>query len=254
MASPKVFSRLRKLLALARSPEAHEARSARAKADALMARHGVRESDADVPGPGEVAEVPLGAAGFEEAWKFKLATAAARHHGCEALGLRVGRRRKVRLVGVGAGVGRAAELFRSLDRELRGIARAEMSGVVRRLRQFAPGRVRQLSERYLRYFREGAVDGVVASLLRERRAGAPASAGEAAPGRAAVGEAPVQSAGLVRVEPREDPGVRERVASYGAREVGGEGGDEDFDELAELAYSSGFRQAASIQVSGRVRE
>jgi hypothetical protein len=257
MASAKVLSRLRKLLALARSGNTHEAASARSKADALMARHALQESDADVAGEDEVVEQPIGAAGFASPWKFKLATVAARRHDCEALGLRVGKRRKVRIVGVRVKVAAAVEEFKCLEQEVRRLARAELSGVVAMFREISPRHVRRLSEKYLLHFREGLVDGLAVLLRRERgeavRGGASATVGSASTGRGGGGQvSEPREEGLVKVESRGD-GVRERLASKGVREVSGEGLD-DLDELDEVAYRSGFRQAAGVQVSDEGRE
>jgi hypothetical protein len=77
--------------------------------------------------------------------------------------------------------------------------------------------------------------------------------GDASPGsHGAAGSAPdPRVEGLVKVETRDDgPRVRDRLVASGAREVSGEGDDDDFDDLAEVAYRSGFRQAAGVQVSG----
>jgi hypothetical protein len=252
VASSKVLSRLRKLLALARSANAHESASARAKAEALMASHSLTEADAAVPVPDEVVEHPVGSRGFEEAWKFKLATVAARRHGCEALGLRVGRRRKVRLVGLRDDVAAAAALLKFLDLEVRRLSRAELAGVVVMLRTLLPSGIRRASERYLRYFREGIVDGLAALLRLERRG---SGGGDQPTGDVSAGADAEPSKALARVEVGGDsPGVGERVRKYGAREVSGEGADEDFDDLAEAAYRSGLRQAASVQVSGERKD
>jgi hypothetical protein len=255
VASAKVVSRLRKLLALSRSGNAHEASSARSKADEYMARHGLQESDAAVAGEDEVVEVPVGSRGFEEPWKFKLATVAARRYGCEALGRRLGRRRTVRLVGVRDEVARAVKFFKTLELEVVRVARLELEGVVEKIRGISPGHVRRLSERYLRYFREGLVDGVAASLLRReksRRGGSPPPVDWSrvpAGGVVEVSEARVE--GLVRVAPGSV--VREKLKSSGVRVVEGDEYDDvcdggDFDELAEVAYCSGFRQASSVRV------
>jgi hypothetical protein len=241
VAEAKILIRLRKLLALARSGNVHEAASAQSRADEYMARHGLTEADAAVTGEDEVVEVSLGSKGFEALWKFKLATVAARSLSCEALGLRVGKRRKVRLVGVRDEVARAAELFRSLEVEVRRVAREELSGVVARIRMVVPEHVRSLSERYLRYFREGLVDGLAASLLGK---------GRSREGGLVVPTPEVRVEGLVRVAPSSV--VRERLESSGVRVMEGEEADygtDDFDELAEAAYRSGFRQASDVRTS-----
>jgi hypothetical protein len=241
VASVKLLIRLRKLLALARSGNVHEAASARTKADEYMARHGLTEADASVAGEDEVVEVSLGSKGFETPWKFKLATVAARSFRCEALGLRVGERRKVRLVGVRDEVARAAELFRLLEREVLRVARAELAGVVARIRMVVPKYVRLLSERYLRYFREGLVDGLAASLLGRGRSR----------GGVSVASTPENRVeGLVRATPSSN--VRERLVSSGVRVMECEESDYEpdvFDELAEAAYRSGFRQSSDVRTS-----
>jgi hypothetical protein len=45
------------------------------------------------------------------------------------------------------------------------------------------------------------------------------------------------------------------VRRYGAREVSGEVGGDDFDDLAEVAYRSGLRKALGVKLSveGRAR-
>lgn len=246
MADSRIISRLRKLLALARSGNSHEASSAREKAERLMDKHGLAEADVYEVGPDEEVKVSLGSKGFERPWKFRLATLAARCYGCEALGLRVGERRKVRLVGRKAGVDEAVKLFNELDAELLVMARAEMAVVVPRFKRILPFVSRWRLERYLDSFRNGAVACYASQLLREearRRAAEAFQAGMGAP-------SPVVPEGaLVRAEKKADSAVvRERLVASGARQTDFEEEDEDFDELDELAFASGFRQALHSQV------
>jgi len=97
----KIADRIRKLLALSNSTNVNEAASAATRAQALMQEHRLTEIDvSEATSDGKaITELPLGAEGFMASWKFALATNVARAFFCEALGLRVGRRRKVRIIG-----------------------------------------------------------------------------------------------------------------------------------------------------------
>ena len=232
---PKVASRIRKLLALATSPNPNESASAWASARRLMRRHGVTEEE--VAGSGaEFVEIFLGWRGFDSAWKFDLAAVAARARSCEALGLRAGRRRRVRVVGRRQDAEAAAELFRYLHRELDRMARAEMADVVEVIREKYPGRVRRFAACYLGEFREGAVAGFARSLRSSAAATAPAAA-------------PTEQGALVRTG---GGGVREHLVARGAREVP-PGGEEPVDVLGSVvvgdtAYVSGWRQARRVPI------
>ena len=233
---PKIASRVRKLLALATSPNPNEAESARASARRLMRRHGLTEEE--VAGSGaEFVEVFLGWRGFDSAWKFDLAAVAARARACEALGLRNGKRRRVRVVGRRRDAEAAVELFRYLHRELDRMARAEMADVVEVIREKYPGRVRRFAACYLGEFREGAVAGFARSLRSAAAGGAPP------PPPAAEGS-------LVRTGVG---GVREHLAARGAREVspGGEGPADPLGScvVGDTAYASGWRQARRVPIS-----
>lgn len=230
---PKVASRIRKLLALATSPNSNESASARASALRLMRRHGVTEEE--VAGSGEeFAEVFLGWRGFDSAWKFDLASVAARARSCEALGLRVGRRRRVRVVGRRQDAEAATELFRYLTRELDRMARAEMVDVVPVLRVQFPGHVRRFAACYLGEFREGAVAGFARGLRSAAAARSPAAP-------------PAEQGVIARTG---GGGVREHLAARGAREVppGGEGSADPVGSclVGDTAYASGWRQARRV--------
>ena len=98
----RVLDRLSKLLELSNSPNSHEAATASRLADALMRKHGLTKEDVrnyTCESRSGVFELPLGAKGFETAWKWALLTATARSCGCEAVALLVAERRKIRLVG-----------------------------------------------------------------------------------------------------------------------------------------------------------
>jgi hypothetical protein len=107
------LDRLAKLLALARSPNVHEAESAKRAAGELMRRHGLGAEEASGRLASGYYEHPLGAR-FHQAWRFALATAAARHCGAEAVGLWVGQKCKVRIAGVRSDVERAVALYERL--------------------------------------------------------------------------------------------------------------------------------------------
>jgi len=231
---PKVASRIRKLLALAGSPEPNESASARASALRLMSRHGVTEEEVAAAGA-EFVEIFLGWRGFDSAWKFDLASVAARARACEALGLRAGKRRRVRVVGRRRDAEAAVELFRYLLRELDRLARDEMADVVPVLRVRFPTHVRRFAACYLGEFREGAVAGFSRSLRSASAAGAPPPAPPAGEGVL------VRSGG---------GGVREHLAARGAREVS-RGGGAPADPLGscvvgDTAYVSGWRQARRV--------
>ena len=246
MADPKIISRLRKLLALARSGDNHETRAARLTADAFMTRHGLREQDADDVLESDVVEVPLGADGFGENWKWRLVTLAARYHRCEALGLRVSERRKVRVVGLRDDAVAAAAFFNATVAGLRELARSEMRGVVARARRDYRYYPREEAENYLRWWREGVVDGLAVRIARS----VSFSGGDTEEREVEVREVEASDGVLVRiVSPASS--VRDRVASFAARESV-EVDDCDFiGDVNEEAYASGFRQSSQVQLPGR---
>jgi hypothetical protein len=110
----QLLERLRKLLALAKSPNQHEAAAARKAADGIMLKHGFTEDDAREAEREGYFELPLGAKGWNATWRFTLVTAAARFCGAEAIALQIGPRRKVRLVGERASVEAAHALYLKL--------------------------------------------------------------------------------------------------------------------------------------------
>lgn len=108
----KVKAKIRKLLALARSSNRHEAASAIAKAEKLMQEHDLSDEDASPDRlPEGLHEVSLGSDGFMSPWKFVLVSNVARRRSCEAVGLHLSGRRKVRIVGRREDAERAAEEF-----------------------------------------------------------------------------------------------------------------------------------------------
>lgn len=100
----KVVDRIRKLLAVAAGSGAskNEVETAARLAQELMQEHKLSELDVgkEVAADGSaIVDLPAGKDGFMATWRFALVTAVARAFFCEALGLRVGRARKVRIIG-----------------------------------------------------------------------------------------------------------------------------------------------------------
>lgn len=214
----RILDRLRKLCALESSPNRHEADAARGLADRLCEMHGVTRAEAAASEASGTYELPLGARGWDETWRFALVTAAARYHGAEAVALIVGERRKVRLVGERGDVEAAGALYERLARVVRELE-------LRLAESDAVGYFIDLADRYgareaADAFRQGVVAGIVVRLA----AGAgevPPSGGEvprSQPADDARPPCPAQSPGtslisrtsLARVERRGDRAGRAR--------------------------------------------
>ena len=160
----RVLARLAKILARAKSANAHEADTARRMADDLMARHGLTDADLKKHADAGYHELSLGHVGFGTTWKFTLVTAAARYSGCEAVALQLGRRRRVRLVGERAAVERAAVFFEELLRLLRDLERILGKYLADLDDLDLDGSPRQCADS----FRRGAVASIVARLISIR--------------------------------------------------------------------------------------
>ncbi len=101
-----ILDRVRKLLALATSPNAHEAAAAAALAQTLIARHRLQQwLDADAVAADEAEAIddardePLDVARKPRSWKVALATTLADANGCVAYTLDRGKERAIVLVG-----------------------------------------------------------------------------------------------------------------------------------------------------------
>ena len=125
----RILARVRKMLALATSSNVHESVAAREAADRLKREHGLTDAEISAPDEPEIYEMPMGAAGFEAGWKFTLITVVARSCHCEAVGLRVGERRKVRIVGKRPDVVRADRIFRHLLVAIDRLAAVEIGAI-----------------------------------------------------------------------------------------------------------------------------
>jgi hypothetical protein len=167
-----VIDRLKKLLALAGSPNVHEAALAAARAQTLITRHrleGVLEAEAAEAEADPVtdgSEAPLEAARKLRKWRVILATELARLNGCVAYTIDLEAEQQIRLAG------------RAEDR-----ATVEVlwSWLVGRIQWASASAGAGRSRRWHEAFRIGAVDAVVERL----RAGDEAA-------RAEVGEALVR--------------------------------------------------------------
>ena len=163
----KILDRVKKLLALSTSSNVNEAANAAAAAQKLMLEHRLTEADVSDTQEGQMFELSMGAAGFDSRWKFVLVTAVARAFFCEAVGLRVGQRRKVRIVGGKEDVGIAAQVFRYLHSEINRLAKIEIESIDWDEGVFSFGLglasgIEHDPEQYLESYRRGAVAAVIA--------------------------------------------------------------------------------------------
>lgn len=162
-ADQRALDRVRKLLALASSPNVHEAASAAAHAQALIDRHRLRaildaESSADDAGDAgdpitDAREEPLETARKIRPWKSLLAIVLAEHNGCVAYTLEQGAQSSLVLVG------RAAD---------RAAVAALWSGLVRRIEWLSATHGAGRSRRWHDDFRVGAVDAIAQQLSTSR--------------------------------------------------------------------------------------
>ena len=98
-----VVERVRKLLNVTAGSgaSAQEVETAAKLAAELMREHKLAEADVTAASTdgSQIVDLPAGKDGFMATWRFALVTSVARAFFCEAIGLRVGRARKVRIVG-----------------------------------------------------------------------------------------------------------------------------------------------------------
>lgn len=117
-ANDAILDRVRKLLALATSPNAHEAASAAELAQTLIARHRLQQwLDADAVAADEAEAIddardePLDVARKPRTWKVALATTLADANSCVAYTLDRGKERAIVLVGRAADRAAVLELW-----------------------------------------------------------------------------------------------------------------------------------------------
>jgi len=121
----KLIDRVRKILARTQSNNANEAAAAVALAAKLMHEHALSETDvtAEVGDPGDaVTEVVVGSEGFMAPWRFALVSEIARAFFCEAIALRRGETRRIRIIGRKDDADVATMVFRHLAKELQRLA------------------------------------------------------------------------------------------------------------------------------------
>jgi len=239
----KILDRVKKLLALSTSSNVNEAANAAAAAQRLMLEHKLTEIDVsdiqddegmNATWTARIFELSLGASGFASRWKFVLVTAVARAFFCEAVGLRVGQRRKVRIVGRKEDVEIAARVFRYLHTEIDRLAKVEIEAIDWEVRDVLFGSLgleaEEDPEQYLEAFRRGAVAAVIAKFRT----------GE---------EAFVASDSRALMISRRD---RDQVRSY----VGTKFTDtrkpvqDDVVQVDDLAFIRGYEQAQAIVLPG----
>lgn len=162
--------KLRKLLALASSPNVHEAKVARQAADRLMRKRGITEEDVKAADDAGYFEMSLGIKGWNATWRFALVSLAAQVHGVKALAMQRGAKRHVKLCGPRREVGLAHDLYLRLSEIVRDleVLAAEDGRVVRLARLMGDVSAREMSDA----FRRGAVAGIVVVFRRARKRGA----------------------------------------------------------------------------------
>ena len=200
----RILDRLTKLLALAKSPNANEAATAKRMADSLMKRHKLTKADVSSYAPAGFYERPMGSKGFETVWKFTLVTATARFCGCEAISLQVGTRRKIRIVGERADVDQAADLFLSLLKTLVELEKIEAAWI-----SDPSVLIYSKPKDYADSFRQGATVAIIELMqrmrpdrfgIRKRKDGAAASASNPVPSSPAARPSSAPASEAVKAE------------------------------------------------------
>jgi hypothetical protein len=161
---PDVVDRVRKLLALATSPNVHEAAAAAARAQALISRHRLEHLLAPDPDPvTDGASEPLEVARKLRRWRVVLASGLAEVNSCVAYTVDAGAEQRLCLAG------RAAD---------RAAVRALWAWLPERLQWLSATHGAGRSRRWHEDFRIGAVDAVLEGL----RAAGDAALAEASAG------------------------------------------------------------------------
>lgn len=233
MTKAKLLDRIRKLLALTASPNANEAAVAAAKAKKLMEEHGLGEQEVmDSETTGKIFEMSMGAEGFASRWKFVLVVLVARSRGCEVVGLRKGKLRKVKVVGSKGDVEKASKLFTYLLGEIERIVKIECSDPPDEILDEVAFGIRRSLRTYLDSFRRGAV-----MALGERlQIGKTIRASSPPPGALAL-------AGGSKAK------AKDYIKAKFAPKPGGFL-PEDSRNLDDLAFSRGYLRALRIKMPG----
>jgi Protein of unknown function (DUF2786) len=237
MTKAKLLDRIRKLLALTASPNANEAAVARSKAKKLMAEHGLGEQEVlDSETSGKIFEMSMGAEGFASRWKFVLVALVARAHGCEAIGLRRGKLRKVKMVGTKKDTEEASKLFTCLLGEIERIVKIECADPPDEILDEVALGYRRSLRAYLDSFRRGAVTALAERLKAKKQ-----SASSSSP---PLGAMVLAGGGK--------PKAREHVKSKfpEAKNISLDVFGEDMG-LDELAFYRGFRRGMLVEMPVR---
>lgn len=151
-----ILDRVRKLLALATSPNVHEAASAAARAQSLIEKHrleglllGQPEADLLTGGPiTDGAEAPLERTRKLRKWRIVLAQAIAEHAGCVAYSAETPQGQELRLVGRAADRESARVLWDWLVEQIQWLSATEGAGRSRAWHEaFRIGAVESIAER-----------------------------------------------------------------------------------------------------------
>jgi hypothetical protein len=235
MTKAKLLDRIRKLLALTASPNANEASVASAKAKKLMVEHGFTEQEVlDSETSGKIFEMSMGAEGFASRWKFVLVALVARAHGCEAIGLRRGKLRKVKVVGTKKDTEEASKLFTYLLGEIEQIVKIECADPPDEILDEVALGYRRSLRAYLDSFRRGAVTALAERLKAKKQSSSSPPLG-----------AMVLAGGG-------KPKAREHIKSKfpEAKNISLDVFGEDLG-LDELAFYRGFRRGMLVEMPGR---
>lgn len=132
MSLAQISDKIRKLLSLTKSSNPNEAANAASVAQKLMQEHKLSEQDvSDLTDDGNnITEVALGTEGFMASWKFALVTVVSRAFFCEAIALRSGLKRKVKIVGRKSDTEVASYVFGYLVKEIDRLAAVDIEDFV----------------------------------------------------------------------------------------------------------------------------
>lgn len=155
----QISERIRKILSLSKSDNANEAANAANLAQKLMQEHKLSEQDvSDLADDGnEVTEISLGTEGFMASWRFALVTVVSRAFFCEAIALRAGVKRRLKIIGRKSDTEVASYVFSFLVKEIERLVAADAE-------EFAD--VTESMRSYKDSFRRGAAMGIADKIKR----------------------------------------------------------------------------------------
>lgn len=174
----KLLDRIRRLLRLAESPNVHEAATAAATAQELMARHRIEAASLEAPGAADgivdFRDTPLESSKRLRPWKTQLADVVARANGCRIYLLERGKLSEIVVVGRPEDVELVRLLHAELVKRVECLTRQHGEGRDRQFcNGFRLGIVTTLGERMTLANREaahGALEGGVSDAEQEPQA------------------------------------------------------------------------------------